>query len=139
MKQTKSVDRISLLPIAIGTSIACVFSFAAVFLGALLISKEYVGEGGSIFFQIIVYFLSGLLGSFVTGRFTATNKLVACGITVIAYCAILLGSASLFFEGISPRFWIIIVAVLLAFSVTMLWALKPRTARSSARRKIARR
>ncbi len=139
MKQTKSDNKISLYSVATGTGVACVFSLAAVFLGAMLICNEYVGEGGITFFQLAVYFLSALLGCFVAEKLSATNKLLACGITVVSYYIILIGTSCLFFEGVSGMIWMGIIPVLVAFLVSMLWISKPHTGRKVRRRKTARR
>lgn len=139
MKKTKSDNSMLLLPIVIGTSIACVFSLAAVFLGAMLISREYVGESGVRYFQFVVYFFSALLGCFVTERMSSSNKNLACGITAAAYCVSLVGTSCLFFGGISREIWIGIVSVLAALLVTTLWISKPSTERKGRKRKITHR
>ena len=135
--QTKSSNKISPLSIVAGLGIACVFSLAIIFLGALLINQENVGESFITVLQIAAHFISTILGCFVTERLSETNKIPACGITGVSYFLIVLATASIFFDGVSGKFWLGIVSVLAALIVTSLWILRPQNNKARQRRKTA--
>ena len=136
MKQTKSINKLSLVPVLVGLGVACVFSLATVFLGALLINKEYVGENVIIMFQMVAHFVSAILGCFVAERLSTSNKILLCGITGISYYLILLATSSLFFDGISGKFWTGAVSVLVAYLLTALWILKPQRSKGRPKHKL---
>ena len=136
MKQTKSIRKISPLAIITGLGIACVFSLAAAFLGALLINKENISENGVAIFPIVVHFLSAVLGCFITERFSSSNKILASGITALSYYLVLLAMSSTFFGGVSVNFWTGIFSVLASQLLLTLWIVKPQKNSKHRKRKV---
>ena len=139
MKQTNSNGKLSLHSIGAGLGVACTFSFAGVFLGVLLVSGERIGGSGITIFLMIVHLLSSLLGCLITERFSASNKLLGCGITCLGYYLVLIMVACLFFDGISKSMWIGILPVFVAYLLAILWILKERPSNKSTKRRIMRR
>lgn len=126
MKHQKNNTVISISSVLLGLAIACTFSLAAIFLGAILISGDHVGESGITLAQFIVHFLSVLLGCFITERMSNTNKFLSCCVTGAAYYLTLIATACLFFDGVSGRIWLGIIPVLGALLLLMVWITKTK-------------
>ena len=135
MRQIKSSVKLSLCSICVGIGVACTFSIASVFLWALLVNGENVGEGSSAIVLVIIHFASSLLGCLIAERLSTTNKLLACAITCLGYYIALVASACLFFDGISTSVWVGLVSVLLAFLLSFLLIVKERPLRRSTKNK----
>lgn len=139
MMKTKSNNKISMYSIATGVLIACIFSLAAIFLGAILISREYVDTGMITFLQITVHFLSALLGCFITDKLCHSNKIINCSITAVSYYLVLIATSALFFDGISNRFWIGIIPVVVALLISAIWISKPKSTNRGRKKRMVNR
>ena len=85
--------------IAIGTGISLLTALGLAAGAASLVLAEKISEGSMVFAALGILFISGLIGSIVAAKLIGRMPAIVCGIVILVYFLILLGTNILFFDG----------------------------------------
>ena len=112
------------ISIPIGVVIGALTALAVAMIGALLLAflvmKETISIDGTGFGAMIVVGLASAAGAWLAAAVTKSNKLLVCGLTAIAFFAILLSMTAVFFDGVFHGVGLTALMILLGAGVNVL-------------------
>lgn len=106
-KMRPKISGLGILPACgIGIAVSLLVTVLIAWVTAIFISNEYFEINTIVFAAIVSQFLATFIGAFLVGKITDNNKMLTCCLAGGLYYLLLIGTAMLFFDGISGKLFV---------------------------------
>ena len=105
MKSIKQGGKAIPAGICIGLAFALIICLALAAALASAIANERIQENNIAYFVLAIIMTSTLFGALIAGKCVRREYLIVAGLTVIAYCSVLIGCGILFFNDGFTNVW----------------------------------